>query len=133
MRRIYSFVLLLAAALSLTSCLDSDTSSGSITLYDDTAIIGFGLGTLNRNIFVYKTTPSTTGEDSTYLDTMYVEKVDCSGYHFTIDAADDAVEFGEEVAVLSFKGMKLSHEVACNVETGFGVFYFSNVAGVASR
>ena len=141
MRRIYSFVLLLAAALSLTSCLDSDTSSGSITLYDDTAIIGFGLGTLNRNIFVYKTTPSTTGEDSTYLDTMYVEKVDCSGYHFTIDQNRGLIYNTDSLPA----GLDLKH-VACTASAKNGgtvvlylkpkdeesdsLFYFTSVDSV---
>lgn len=84
-KRIYSLVLLVAACLSLTSCLDDASSSSSVTLYDDTAIVGFGLGTLNRYHYFYATTTSSTGEDSTYVDSVYVEKVDCSGYKFTID------------------------------------------------
>lgn len=67
---------LLAAMTLLASCMkDSDSSS---TLYNDTAITAFSLGTLNR----YLHTTSSTGADS-----IYKETVTGSDYKFSIDQA----------------------------------------------
>ena len=131
----------MVATLSLSSCLDSDTTSGEITLYDDTAIIGFGLGSLNRNIYVYATTTSSTGEDSTYLDTMYVQKINCSSYHFTIDQNNALIYNVDSLPA----GLDLKH-VACSASAKNGgtvvlyikpetedsdsLFYFTSVDSV---
>lgn len=64
---------LLVASQSLTSCLKDDDDT---VYYEDTALTSFSLSTLNR----YVTTTSTSGRDS-----VYVQKVSCSGYHFYID------------------------------------------------
>lgn len=67
---------LLAAMTLLASCMkDNDSSS---TLYNDTAITAFSLGTLNR----YLHTTSSTGADSVYKVT-----VTGSDYKFSIDQA----------------------------------------------
>ncbi|MBQ7419654.1 MAG: hypothetical protein IJV17_02810 [Prevotella sp.] len=65
---------LLATVCLLASCMKSDDST--ITLYSDTAITAFTLGTLNR----YVHTTSSTGTDSVYKQT-----ITGSNYKFSID------------------------------------------------
>ncbi|MBQ9231137.1 MAG: hypothetical protein IJ190_08140 [Prevotella sp.] len=67
---------LLAAMTLLASCMKDDDSSS--TLYNDTAITAFSLGTLNR----YLHTTSSTGADS-----VYQVSVTGSDYKFSIDQA----------------------------------------------
>ncbi|MBQ9651723.1 MAG: hypothetical protein IJV13_05895 [Prevotella sp.] len=71
----YILLALLSTVLLMTSCLNND-SSEDITYYNDSAITGFSLGTLNR----YLHTTSSTGEDSIYKRTYAG-----STYKFTID------------------------------------------------
>ena len=71
MKRKYTpFLLLTLTVCLLSSCLSNDDSSS--TVYYDTAITSFSVGTLKRHV----TTAS--GEDS-------IVKTDCSGYNFYID------------------------------------------------
>ena len=70
-----SMVIIAATAMILTSCLGSDKNS-DITYYNDTAITGFTLGTMNR----YLHTTSKAGTDSIYKRTYKG-----SDYKFTIN------------------------------------------------
>lgn len=72
-----SMVIIAVTAMVLTSCLGSDKSS-DITYYNDTAITGFSLGTMNR----YLHTTSKAGTDSIYKRTYKG-----SDYKFTINQA----------------------------------------------
>ena len=60
-KSIYTLCLLIATALSLTSCL-SDSDDSTYTLYNDTAITYFSLTAVNQ----FVTTKSTSGADSVY-------------------------------------------------------------------
>lgn len=70
---IVSLVVILSAIFSLSSCLGDSTE---YTYYDDCAITGFSLGTLNR--YYHKT--KSDGTDSVYKRTL-----SCSSYTFYID------------------------------------------------
>ncbi len=83
--------LLLTVSL-LASCMKS--SDNTITIYNDTAITNFSLGTLNQ----YLHTKSSTGEDSVYKQTF-----SGSDYIFTIDQENhrifnvDSLPYGTDV------------------------------------
>lgn len=92
---------LLTTVTLLTSCLDSDDVT--VTLYNDTAITSFTLGTLNR----YLHTTSSTGEDS-----IYKASIVCSGYKFSIDEATHRIFNVDSLPV----GTDAKH-VLCSVTT----------------
>lgn len=72
--KILSILVLCAVSLSLASCLDDDQEE--FIYYDDTAVTGFSIGTLNK----YYTVKDSTGKDSTVKSS-----INCSGYKFSID------------------------------------------------
>lgn len=74
-RILLPFVILLSVIFLCASCLD-DSNDTDFVYYEDTAISGFSLGTLNR----YLHTTSSTGEDS-----IYRVSVTGSNYKFYID------------------------------------------------
>ena len=92
---------LFTAMLLLTSCMKSDNST--TTLYTDTAITGFSLGTLNR----YLHTTSSTGKDSVYKVT-----ITGSDYKFSIDQANHRIFNADSLPVYT----DVEH-VVCNVTT----------------
>ena len=92
---------LFTAMLLLTSCMKSDNST--TTLYTDTAITGFSLGTLNR----YLHTTSSTGGDSIYKVT-----ITGSDYKFSIDQANHRIFNADSLPVNT--DVK---KVVCNVTT----------------
>lgn len=69
--------MMVATALACTSCLGDGDSDNIYYSYDDTAVTGFTLGTLNRYIH---TLSSKTGNDTTLVST-----VNGSNYPMTID------------------------------------------------
>ena len=71
-RKFFAFVALLAATLSLSSCLSSDDTTVEYT--HDTAITAFSLGTLDR-----------WSKTSAGKDTLLQSNLDASGYKFYID------------------------------------------------
>ena len=71
---------LLTTILLLASCMKSD--DGSSTLYNDTAITAFSLGTLNR--YLHTTT-------SNGLDSIYKVTLTGSDYKFSIDQANHRI------------------------------------------
>lgn len=92
---------LLVAMMMLASCLKSDDIA--ITLYNDTAITSFTLGTLNR----YLHTTSSTGADSIYKVT-----VTGSDYKFSIDQATHCIFNTDSLPV----GTDVEH-VVCTITT----------------
>ncbi len=95
-RILLPFALLLAALCVCTSCLKSDKDS-EVTYYNDTAITGFTLGTVNR----YLHTTSKSGADSVYKATYAG-----SAYKFYIDQQKgeifnpDSLPYGTDAAHL---------------------------------
>ena len=96
MNKLFTYVVLLTAAvLSLTSCL-SDNDDSNTTYYTDTAISSFALGTLN---ITYHTKASDGVTDSTYTSTF-----SASSYRFDIDqqkrtiANSDSLPVGTDAA-----------------------------------
>ena len=75
-RKFLPFLALFSAIFLLASCLGTDTEEAS--LYEDTAMTAFSIGTLKRHVH----TTSSTGKDSTYTTTL-----SCSSYVFYIDQA----------------------------------------------
>lgn len=65
-RYISALCVLLSGMLLYTSCLKSDNDSYDVTVYDDMAITGFSLSTVNRYIH----TTSKSGSDSIYKKTL---------------------------------------------------------------
>lgn len=103
---------LLTSMVLLSSCLDSDDVT--ITLYNDTAITSFTLGTLDR----YLHTTSSEGTDSTYKVT-----VTGSDYKFSIDEATHCIFNRDSLPV----GTDIEH-VLCTVSTlNNGVVLLKNV------
>ena len=93
MKQIKTICALLVIMVVMVSCLNS--ASSDTTLYDDAAISGFSLGTLNR----YVHTTSSVGTDSVYKTT-----VTGSNYTFHIDQVNhlifntDSLPLGTDVA-----------------------------------
>lgn len=93
-RIIVPFTILFSTVWILTSCLKSDNDD-TISMYDDTAVTSFSLGTLNR----YLHTLSSTGKDSIYKTT-----VTGTSYQFYINHATreiynaDSLPYGTDVA-----------------------------------
>lgn len=103
---------LLTAMTMLTSCLDSDDTT--ITLYNDTAITSFTLGTLNR----YLHTTSSTGADS-----IYKETVTGSNYKFSIDQASHRIFNADSLPV----GTDVEHVVCTVTSLNNGGVFIKNV------
>ena len=92
---------LLAAGLLLTSCLKSDDDD--VVTYDDTSIMTFTLGTLNR----YLHTTSSAGTDSVYKTTYAA-----SGHKMNIDQINYRISNADPLPI----GTDVAH-VICNVTT----------------
>lgn len=102
MRRIiHAFCGWLAAALVLTSCLNSNDST--TTVYDDMAIKTFSLGTLNR----YLHTTTSEGKDSIYKTTY-----SASTFKINIDQLGHKIDNADSLLT----GTDIEH-VICNVTT----------------
>ena len=106
---------MLTVVLLMASCMKSkDNESG--TLYNDTAITAFSLGTLNR----YLHTISSTGEDSIYKVT-----VTGSDYKFSIDQENHRIFNADSLPV----GTDVKHVVCSVASLNNGtVFYKSLVS-----
>lgn len=100
MNKLFSHVvILIAAALSLTSCL-SDNDESDTTYYTDTAISSFSLGTLN---ITYHTKASDGVTDSTYTSTF-----SASTYSFDIDQQNQTIANSDSLP----KGTDAAHCLA---------------------
>lgn len=115
--RLIVFGLLLSVLGMFTACLKDENTV--VTLYDDTGITSFSLGTMSRTLH----TTSSKGEDSTYTAT-----VTGSTYKFTIDQKQgliynvDSLPLGTDVSrVLTTVGAKNSGIVAVNLRTKDGL------------
>lgn len=80
--KIFSLVVLVAAALALTSCFNDDKEENNGIRYTDTAITSFGISSLK----VVRDTVSKSGADSTYL-----KSVSTAAYKFYIDQAQGLI------------------------------------------
>ena len=98
-RKFFTFILLLSAGLSLSSCLSSDDDT-NIEYTHDTAITAFSLGTMNR-YYLGKTSDGT--KDSTYATTIAG-----SNYKFYIDQAAGKIYNADSLPV----GTKISAALA---------------------
>ena len=74
-RYIYTLCIIATTALGLTSCL-KDSDKTDTTVYDETAITGFSLATVNRYIHTTKS----NGNDTIYKSALVVKD-----YPFSID------------------------------------------------
>ncbi|WP_278372517.1 DUF6242 domain-containing protein [Segatella bryantii] len=119
MKRKYTpFLLLTLTVCLLSSCLSNDDSSS--TVYYDTAITSFSVGTLKRHV----TTAS--GEDS-------IVKTDCSGYNFYIDQLTheiyntDSLPYGIDasMAVVSISSKNSGTIVLKNINSDTLTYYSS--------
>ena len=103
---------LFIAMLLMASCMKSN--DGTSTLYKDTAITSFTLGTLNR----YLHTTSSTGADS-----VYKVAVTGSNYKFSIDQATHRI-FNEDSLP---KGTDVKHVVCSISSLNNGVVYYQSL------
>lgn len=75
-RKILAFIAVTVAIISLSSCL-KDSDQSEITYYEDTAVTGFSLGTLNRYLHTTKADGKT--------DSIYKTTYNAKSYAFNID------------------------------------------------
>lgn len=113
MKRHYMLPMVAFCVLMLcTSCLKGN--DGDDTLYNDTAVSAFSLGTLNR----YLHTTSSTGQDSIYMTTIVG-----SNYRFTIDQVGHRIYNPDSLPV----GTDVEH-VICNLTTyNNGIAFFESL------
>lgn len=113
MKRHYILPFVVFCVLTLcTSCLKGNDAE--VGYYNDTAISAFSLGTLNQ----YKHTTSSKGEDS-----VYVETVTGSDYHFCIDQLHRRIYNPDSLPV----GTDVAH-VICSLSTyNNGIPFFESV------
>lgn len=108
MKKLFShIVIIMAAVLSLTSCL-GDNSDNDTTYYTDTAISAFSLGTLN---LINHTTAYDGVTDSTYTTTF-----SASDYTFDIDQYAQTINNTDSLP----KGTDLEHVLATISTTNSG-------------
>lgn len=122
MNKLFSHVVVvIAAVLSLTSCL-SDNDDSNTTYYTDTAISSFSLGTLN---ITYHTTAKDGVTDSTYTSTF-----SASSYAFDIDQQNGTIANADSLPV----GTDAAHCLATinTVNSGTVLLVLKSKAGTDS-
>ena len=98
-RKFFTFITLLAAGLSLSSCLSSDDDN-DVVYSHDTAISAFSLGTMGRYKYTTKIEEGQVKKDSS----LVASAVAGSDYKFTIDQAnrqiynEDSLPVGTRIA-----------------------------------